>query len=754
MKQRSPDNKKKETPAAPFFQKEGGQSFFGGEDAFFTKSAGQQNNNIAVQKKCSSCDEEEKVQKKDELPVQRKGDDGDATPPPPPAAEPAKEAAAPAASAFHFIAEDGKMPEPGQMTKAAFMDRLKTEVCQTVNSALSGTPFSADNCPYIRASFEKHENSSPAQIEALIIRYCPAAAKATGAEDVIRQMKMRVYAAAVQWAKSGGDLSGAAQIFGVAGDIGNAVSKAASGVGSAVSGLASNISNLFFKENAGGAASASSPQAVMQSLGKGSSMDSGTKSKMEGAFDSNFSNVEIHTDSKAAQLSKDMNARAFAVGNHIAFAGGEYQPGTLTGDALMAHELAHTIQQSDGRADGAQTKGSAYSALEEDADSTAVNVMSKLTGKDDKEFKGKVNKGLKTGLTISRCEGCSPSKPAPVPAPTKNMIDEIVEDPGKSDKGRVINVRDGVNQNAFVQDLAQIDILGEAGATAVNKKVGGKVTNVFEINIFITSLTETWVKDKFNTIFPEGTEFTITKKTDPKYTALQDLIAAYRKKHPNSFSRLQGHNQLSSSCAGACIGTFNRGVQNLYGSNTINTGPKNMDDTAFGTIDKLKAKGFISKANTIAATYAKTMKIPENAGDITLSTSIAGEMNDIVQKEEDGVHPFLFSLGNGYHSITIIFYKMNGKTEIVWRDQHWEDAGNKAPKTIAEVDERIKDYLAMRAKSWAREFYNKKNTPNIEIYKDIPEGEKKEAAKKDAESTVRQDLSINRYGKLNPVDNK
>ena len=390
-----------------FFQKEGGQSFFGGEDTFFTKSEGHQNNNIVVQKKCDSCEEEDKVQKKEGLSVQRKAGDADATPPP--AAEPAKAATASAAPAFHFIAEDNMMPEPGQMAKTAFMERLKTEIYETVNSALAGTPFSADNCPYIRASFAKHENSSPAQIEALIIRYCPAAAKASSAEDVIRQMKMQVYSAALQWAKSGGDLSAAEQMIGgIAGDIGNAVSSVASGINNAAGSMASGISNLLFKENAGGAATSQSPQAVMQSLGKGSSMDSGTKNKMEGAFDSNFSNVEIHTDSNAAQLSKDMNARAFAVGNHIAFAGGEYQPGTLMGDALMAHELAHTIQQSDGKVAGAQAKGTGYSALEEDADSTAVNVMSRLTGRKDGEFKGKVDKGLKTGLTISRCGSRNP----------------------------------------------------------------------------------------------------------------------------------------------------------------------------------------------------------------------------------------------------------------------------------------------------------------------------------------------------------
>lgn len=395
-----------------FFQKEGSKSFFGSDETFFTKSVEPQHSNIAVQKKCAACGEEDKVQKKEGLSVQAKAGDGDAAPPPPPVADAAKGAVPSAVPAVHFIAEDNEMPGPGQMPKAAFMERLKSEICETVNSALAGTPFSSDNCPYIRASFAKHEHSSAAQIEALIIRYCPAVASARSAEDVISQMKMQVHAAALQWLRNnGGVAGGAAQMVGsIAGGIGNAVSSAASGIGNAVGGIASGISSLFFKENAGGAASSQSPQAVMQSLGKGSSMDSSTKSRMEGAFDTNFSNVEIHTDSNAAKLSENMNARAFAVGNHIAFAGGEYRPGTLMGDALMAHELAHTVQQSEGRAGGAQMKGSGYSALEEDADNVAVNVMTKLAGRTDKDFKGKVGKGLKTGLTISRCSG----KAAPV----------------------------------------------------------------------------------------------------------------------------------------------------------------------------------------------------------------------------------------------------------------------------------------------------------------------------------------------------
>ena len=78
---------------------------------------------------------------------------------------------------------------------------------------------------------------------------------------------------------------------------------------------------------------------------------------MSAAFGYDFSGVRVHTDAKAGELSSQLNARAFTIGSDVAFAGGEYQPGTLIGDALIAHELAHVVQQGGGTpAGGAQRK--------------------------------------------------------------------------------------------------------------------------------------------------------------------------------------------------------------------------------------------------------------------------------------------------------------------------------------------------------------------------------------------------------------
>jgi Domain of unknown function (DUF4157) len=70
----------------------------------------------------------------------------------------------------------------------------------------------------------------------------------------------------------------------------------------------------------------------------GQPLDAGTRDFMEPRFGHDFSGVRIHTDAKAAESAKAVQARAYTVGNHIAFAG---QPEPQ----LLAHELVHVVQQ-------------------------------------------------------------------------------------------------------------------------------------------------------------------------------------------------------------------------------------------------------------------------------------------------------------------------------------------------------------------------------------------------------------------------
>jgi len=66
-----------------------------------------------------------------------------------------------------------------------------------------------------------------------------------------------------------------------------------------------------------------------------------------------FSKVRIHTDDQAAESARAINALAYTVGRDIVFGQGQYQPNTRAGAKLVAHELAHVLQQSGAREFGA-----------------------------------------------------------------------------------------------------------------------------------------------------------------------------------------------------------------------------------------------------------------------------------------------------------------------------------------------------------------------------------------------------------------
>ncbi|MGB1254077.1 MAG: eCIS core domain-containing protein, partial [Candidatus Promineifilaceae bacterium] len=79
--------------------------------------------------------------------------------------------------------------------------------------------------------------------------------------------------------------------------------------------------------------------------GGGEPLSDSSRSFFESRMGADFSDVRIHRDASSAELSQDLNARAFTTGNNIAFNSGEYNPGTPDGDRLLAHELTHTVQQ-------------------------------------------------------------------------------------------------------------------------------------------------------------------------------------------------------------------------------------------------------------------------------------------------------------------------------------------------------------------------------------------------------------------------
>ena len=80
----------------------------------------------------------------------------------------------------------------------------------------------------------------------------------------------------------------------------------------------------------------------------GQPLDPATRAFMEPRFDHDFSSVRIHADARAAESANFVHARAYTVGQHVAFGRDQYSPRTAEGRHLLAHELTHTLQQQGG----------------------------------------------------------------------------------------------------------------------------------------------------------------------------------------------------------------------------------------------------------------------------------------------------------------------------------------------------------------------------------------------------------------------
>lgn len=102
--------------------------------------------------------------------------------------------------------------------------------------------------------------------------------------------------------------------------------------------------------------------------GGGSALPDDVREQMEYAFGANFSAVRVESHSRHATR---LRARALAVGNRLHFAPGAYEPNSRAGRALIGHELAHVVQQRQGRVPGLPPKGAGLTidaALEREAD--------------------------------------------------------------------------------------------------------------------------------------------------------------------------------------------------------------------------------------------------------------------------------------------------------------------------------------------------------------------------------------------------
>ena len=112
---------------------------------------------------------------------------------------------------------------------------------------------------------------------------------------------------------------------------------------------------------------------VLRSPGR--PLDPATRAVMEPRFGQDFGQVRLHTDERAAESARAVNASAYAAGRHLVFGAGRYSPTTAPGRRLLAHELAHSIQQGFAPDPRPRLVDDRHGALESEAAESAESVV-------------------------------------------------------------------------------------------------------------------------------------------------------------------------------------------------------------------------------------------------------------------------------------------------------------------------------------------------------------------------------------------
>lgn len=144
----------------------------------------------------------------------------------------------------------------------------------------------------------------------------------------------------------------------------------------ALTKLAANAGNAAFARFAepgsgllpGGRVHPDVESAIAAARGGGRALDAPVRERVGEALGDPLADVRVHADERADTLARSVSARAFTTGTDLFFARGEYRPQTASGDALLAHELTHVVQQRGSPATGPLTVTDSRGALEAEAE--------------------------------------------------------------------------------------------------------------------------------------------------------------------------------------------------------------------------------------------------------------------------------------------------------------------------------------------------------------------------------------------------
>ncbi len=152
----------------------------------------------------------------------------------------------------------------------------------------------------------------------------------------------------------------------------------------------------------------------------GEPLSAATRHPLEAHFGADLADVRVHTGSEAADSASKLDALAYTSGRDIYFAPGMYAPTSDSGGRLLAHEVAHVVQQGSGKEPSIATKssrgvkiGAPDDILETEADQAAAAFMSGTPLTDEEQRKRR-----EAGSTVQRFIQRQDDGGAPAPAPS------------------------------------------------------------------------------------------------------------------------------------------------------------------------------------------------------------------------------------------------------------------------------------------------------------------------------------------------
>jgi hypothetical protein len=197
----------------------------------------------------------------------------------------------------------------------------------------------------------------------------------------------------------------------------------------------------------------------------GQPLDPATRAFMEPRFGHDFSAVRVHTDARAAESARAVNALAYTVGRDVTFGPGQYAPATSAGRRLIAHELAHVVQQGDRPG---SVPGLALGSPASESERVAEQVSSRVAAGQQ------ANVAQSAGAFVQR------DLATPVPTPEPGAQPDLTED----------QIREALRFNRTRYD--------EANTRLIQSILGGPVTGQ-------------WTRDNILAIAATQEEYGLTK---------------------------------------------------------------------------------------------------------------------------------------------------------------------------------------------------------------------------------------------------